>query len=125
MRKKTKFLPTSISVMLRNLFVRGIGVLFCLISVWLVFTLFFSDPFLSGFAAKGNFGNHGFVGNVIVFSRYIIGFIPALFLFLCLGRFGLSLFVDWDEERAPEYNLLRGFVTLCVGCAGLGLIAVS
>ena len=32
------------------------------------------------------------------------------------------MFIKWDEEHAPEYNLLRGFITLCVGCAGLGLM---
>ncbi len=122
MNKKSRFLPTSISDMLRKLFVRGVGVLFCLISLWFVFALFFYDPYLSGFAAHGTFGSQGIIGNVVVFVRYVIGFIPALFLFMCLGRFGLSLFVGWDEERAPEYNLLRGFVTLCIGCAALGLM---
>lgn len=122
MNKKSQFLPTSISDMLRKLFVRGVGILFCLISLWLVFALFFYDPYLSGFAAHGTFGNQGVIGNIVIFVRYVIGFIPALFLFMCLGRFGLSLFVGWDEERAPEYNLLRGFVTLCIGCAALGLM---
>ncbi len=108
--------------MLRKLSVRAIGVLFCLCSLWLVFALFFYNPYLSGFAVKGTFGNQGIIGNIVLFARYVVGFIPALFLFLCLGRFGLSLFIGWDEERAPEYNLLRGFVTLCIGCAALGLM---
>ena len=116
------FLPTSISVMLRNLFLRGVGVLFCLLSLWLMFALFFYDPYLSGFAVHGTFGNQGLVGNIVSFSRYVIGFVPSLFIFMCLGRFGLSLFVGWEEERAPEYNLLRGFITLCIGCASLGLM---
>ncbi len=123
MTKKSKFLPESISVMLRNLSLRGLGIVFCLLSLWLVIALFFYNPYLSGFAADSTFGNQGIIGNVVVFVRYVIGFIPALFLFMCLGRFGLSLFVGWDEERAPEYNLLRGFVTLCIGCAALGLMS--
>lgn len=122
MNKKSKFLPTSISDMLRKLYVRGIGILFCLCSLWLVFALFFYNPYLSGFAVQGTFGSQGIIGNIVTFTRYVVGFIPALFLFLCLGRFGLSLFIGWDEERAPEYNLLRGFVTLCIGCAALGLM---
>ncbi len=122
MNKKSKFLPTSISDMLRKLSVRGIGILFCLCSLWLVFALFFYNPYLSGFAVQGTFGSQGIIGNIVTFTRYVVGFIPALFLFLCLGRFGLSLFIGWDEERAPEYNLLRGFVTLCIGCAALGLM---
>ena len=85
----------------------------------------FGNPYLSGFAAQGSFGTQSFIGNVVNIIRYFIGFIPTLFLFLCLGRFGLSLMIGWNEERAPEYNLLRGFVTLCIGCAGLGLMSVS
>ena len=108
--------------MLRRLSLRGVGVLFGLLSIWLVLALFFYNPYLSGFAVHGTFGEQGIIGNTVSFSRYVIGFVPSLFLFLCLGRFGLSLFVGWDEERAPEYNLLRGFITLCLGCASLGLV---
>lgn len=125
MNKISNFLPTSISDMLRKLAVRAGGVMLCLFSLWLVFALFFYNPYLSGFAAHGTFGHQGIIGNIVVFTRYVVGFIPALFLFMCLGRFGLSLFVGWDEERAPEYNLLRGFVTLCIGCAALGLMFPS
>ena len=125
MEKKSHFLPESISAVLRNLALRGFGVFLCLISVWMIFALFFSNPYLSGVGAYGSFGNQGIIGNIVGFMRYVIGFIPTLFLLACLGRFGVSLFISWDEERAPEYNLLRGFVTLCIGCAGLGLIATS
>ena len=125
MNKEAKFLPSSISAMLHKLYVRGVGVLLCLFSVWLVFALFFYNPYLSGFAAQGTFGSKGIIGNIVIFVRYVVGFIPAMFLFMCLGRFGLSLFVGWDEERAPEYNLLRGFVTLCIGCCALGLMFPS
>jgi S-DNA-T family DNA segregation ATPase FtsK/SpoIIIE len=122
MEKRTKLLPESISALLRNLSLRGIGILFCLLSAVLILKLFFMNPYLSGVAAQGSFGNQGFFGNIVVLIRYVIGFIPTLFLFLCLGRFGLSLFVNWEEERAPEYNLLRGFVTLCIGCSAFGFM---
>lgn len=125
MEKKSKFLPASISAMLRNLLLRGAGVLLCLISLWLVFVLIFFNPYLSGVGVVSSFGNHGVIGNIVGFIKYVLGFLPALFLFLCLGRFGLSLLVGWEQERAPEYNLLRGFVNLCVGTAGLGLISLS
>jgi S-DNA-T family DNA segregation ATPase FtsK/SpoIIIE len=125
MEKNSHFLPASISSILRKLALRGVGIVLCLISIWLIFSLFMSDPFLSGFAAQGNFGKQSFIGNIVGFSRYMIGFIPTLFVFACLGRFGVSLFIGWDEERAPEYNFLRGFVTLCFGTAGLGLMSVS
>ena len=91
MNKNSKFLPTSISEMLRKLSVRGVGILLCLLSLWLVFILFFQNPYLSGFSVQGTFGSRGIIGNIVVFVRYMVGFIPALFLFMCLGRFGLSL----------------------------------
>ena len=122
MDRKSKFLPESISALLRNLALRIVGALLCVIALWLCLKLFFANPFLSGFAARGSFGSQGLFGGAVAFSRYVIGFIPTLFLLFCLGRFGLSLLIAWDEERAPEYNFLRGFVTLCVGCAGLGLL---
>ena len=125
MEKRTNLLPESISSLLRNLSLRAVGIVFCLLSLFLILKLFFFNPYLSGIAVQGSFGEHGIFGNIVGFFRYAIGFIPTLFLFLCLGRFGLSLFIKWDEERAPEYNLLRGFVTLCVGCAGLGLMFVN
>ena len=125
MERRTNLLPESISSLLRNLSLRALGVLFCLLSLVFILKLFFLNPYLSGVGAYGSFGAQGLFGNTVGFVRYVIGFIPALFLFLCLGRFGLSLFIGWDEERTPEYNLLRGFVTLCIGCAGLGLMFPS
>lgn len=125
MEKRTHFLPESISLMLRNLSLRVFGVVFCVLTVWFITVLFFYNPYLSGFAAYGSFGTQGIAGNIVGFFRYVIGFVPTLFLFLCLGRFGISLFARWDEERAPEYNLLRGFIALCFGTAGLGLLSVS
>lgn len=125
MDSDSNFLPESISVMLRKLCLRGVGIVLCFLSVWLIFALMFNDPYLSGFGAHGSFGNQNIIGNVVGFLRYVIGFVPSLFLFLCLGRFGISLLIGWDEERAPEYNLLRGFVALCLGTAGFGLVSVS
>lgn len=124
-KKQSNFLPESISIMLRNLMIRSAGIALCLVSLILIFILFFYNPYLDGFASASNFGNQGIIGNFVGIVKYLIGFFPTLFLFACLGRFGLSLFVGWDEERAPEYNFLRGFVGLCIGTAGLGLIAPS
>ncbi len=125
MEKKAQFLPASMAAMLRNLLLRSSGILLCFLSLLLVFGLLFFNPYLSGFGIQSSFGNHGIIGLVVGFVRFVVGCIPALFLFLCLGRFGLSILIGWDEERAPEYNFLRGFVTLCIGSAGLGLIAVN
>lgn len=125
MDKKSKFLPESISSLLRNLTLRALGVLVCLIALLLILALFFGGSYLSGFATQSTFGGQGVIGGTVAFSRYVVGFIPSLFLFLCLARFGLSLLIAWEQERAPEYNLLRGFVTLCVGSAGFGLMFPS
>lgn len=125
MDKKSKFLPESISSLLRNLTLRALGVLVCLIALLLILALFFGGSYLSGFATQSTFGGQGVIGGTVAFLRYVVGFIPSLFLFLCLARFGLSLLIAWEQERAPEYNLLRGFVTLCVGCAGFGLMFPS
>ena len=125
MDKKSKFLPESISALLRNLSMRALGALVCLIALLLILALFFGGSYLSGFATQSTFGGQGIIGGTVAFFRYVVGFIPTLFLLLCLARFGLSLLIAWEEERAPEYNLLRGFITLCVGCAGLGLMFPS
>ena len=122
MDKNSKFLPESISAVLRNLSLRGVGLIICLFSLWLILNLFFASSYLSGVAVQGSFGGQGLIGGTVAFVRYVVGFIPALFLFICFCRYGLSLLIAWEEERAPEYNLLRGFVTLCVGCAGFGLM---
>ena len=122
MDKKSKFLPESISALLRNVALRALGLIICLISLWMILNLFFASPYLSGFAVQSSFGGQGLIGGTVAFSRYVVGFIPSLFLFLCMARFGLSLLISWDEERAPEYNLMRGFVAVCIGCAGFGLM---
>lgn len=122
MDKKSNFLPESISALLRSLALRGVGLVVSLLALWLILVLFFGGSYLSGVAVQGSFGSQGLIGGTVAFCRYVVGFIPTLFLFLCLMRFGLSLLISWEEERAPEYNLLRGFVTLCVGCAGFGLM---
>jgi len=115
-------LPESISSMLRSLGVRLLGILFFILSVCLILTLFIYNPYYSGFFTASSFGVQTIIENVVGFIRYTIGFIPTLFIFMCLGRFGLSILIGWDEEHAPEYNFLRGFITLCIGTSGLGLI---
>ena len=125
MDRKSKFLPESLSALLRNLTLRASGLLLCLIAVWMLLTLCFASSYLSGFAVRSTFGGQGVFGYIVSFFRYVIGFIPTVFVLLCLMRYGLSLLIAWEEERAPEYNFLRGFVALCVGCAGLGLMFPS
>ncbi|MCQ2574595.1 MAG: DUF87 domain-containing protein [Alphaproteobacteria bacterium] len=125
MGKKQKFLPESISSMLHNLGMRVFGILFFVLSLWLIITLFVYNPYYSGFLTDSSFGEQNIIENIVGFIRYVIGFVPSLFIFMCLGRFGLSILIGWEEEHAPEYNFLRGFITLCIGTAGLGLINID
>ena len=62
------------------------------------------------------------MGNVVGFLRYGVGFIPALFLFLCVIRWGISWLVSNIDTSAPEYNFLRTFVALCLGASAMGMI---
>lgn len=123
--QEAKFLPERVSFALKNLARQSVGVILLLLGIWLTFALIFHNPYLNGFACASGFGDQNFMGNVVGFIRYGIGFVPALFLFLCLARIGVACFMNWEEGRAPEYNLLRGFIAICMGAAGLGAMAPS
>ncbi|MDE6478275.1 MAG: DNA translocase FtsK [Alphaproteobacteria bacterium] len=123
MESQAKFLPERVSGALKNLVLRAVGGALLVVGLWLVGGLFWHNPYLDGFAAASTFGPQGVVGQIVGPVRYVIGFVPALFLFLCIARFGLSLAMGWGEERAPEYNLLRGFIAICAASAGFGLVA--
>ena len=126
MEGKSKFLPDSVSGALKSVAMRTLGAVLFAVGVWAVSALVFHDPYLDGFAASSSFGNQFFMGNVVGVFRYAVGFVPTLFLFLCLARFGLSLMVARrDVTDAPEYNILRGFIAVCMGAAGFGLIMPS
>ncbi|MDR0741560.1 MAG: hypothetical protein LBF28_02190, partial [Rickettsiales bacterium] len=125
MANNAKFLPERVSGALKNLALRGTGAALLLLGAWFAFALIFHDPYLDGFAATSSFGAQSLVDNIVGFLRFGIGFIPALFLFLCLAHTGLSFVMNWLAERAPEYNLLRGFIAVCSGSAGLGAMAPS
>ncbi len=94
------------------------------LGLWALFALMVHNPYLDGFAAASTFGNQTAMGNIVGFVRYLIGFVPGMFLFLCIARWGLSWMAGW-QVASPEYNLLRGFVAICLGAAGFGLIMPS
>ena len=125
MKSESKFLPDSVSGALKSLFMRVCGAAILLIGLWAMFSLIFSNSYLDGFACASTFGMQSFMGNIVGFIKYSIGFIPALFLTLCLMRWGISMAMNWDAEYAPEYNILRGFVAVCAGAAGFGITAPS
>lgn len=123
MARKSNFFPESVSNALKILIKRVAGGLMLGVALWALVALFLFDPYLDGFAAASTFGNQSAMGQIVGFLRYGIGFIPAMFLILCFARWGLAWLANWDEYAAPEYNLIRCFVALCVGAAGFGLIA--
>lgn len=125
MSKQSKFLPDSMSGALKAMVGKLIGVGICLIVTWAVFALFFHNPYLNGIASASNLGAQSIMGDVVGFLRYAIGFVPALFLLLCFGRYGLTLLISAHGDSTPEYNILRGFIGLCLGAAGFGMLAPS
>lgn len=122
MEKQSKFLPDRVSGALKSLIKRIAGGVLLAIGLWALWALFFFNPYLNGFAAASTFGEQSIMGQVVGFLRYGVGFIPAMFLILCIARWGLAWIAGWEEETAPEYNFLRCFVVLCLGAAGFGLV---
>ena len=125
MAKKSTFLPDSISSALKAIAGRVLGAVVFLLGVWAVLALVFYNPYLDGFAAASTFGAQSVMGNVVGVVRYAVGAVPGLFVFLCVARFGLAKMIGLDGADTPEYDFLRGFIALCAGATGFGLIAPS
>lgn len=123
MEKQSKFLPERVSGALKSLVLRAAGAVMLVLGLWAALALVFHNPYLDGFAAAGTFGSQSLMGNVVGFVRYGVGFVPAMFLFLCMVRCGASWMLKAAAGAAPEYNILRGFIAVCAGAAGLGMIA--
>lgn len=122
---ESKFLPDSVSGALKKLLSRIIGGALMVLGLWAVFALIFHNPYLDGFAAAGTLGRQGLMGQVASFARYAVGFVPAMFVFLCIARLGYARLAAWQSDVPPEYNFLRGFIAVCMGSIGFGLIAPS
>ena len=122
MRKESRFLPESMSGALKSMAVRVFGAGLVMLGMCLVLALFFHNPYLDGFAAAGTYGAQSWLGQVAGFLRYGIGFLPTLFVFLCMMRGGVALATKRSDDVLPEYNILRGFIATFVGAAGFGLM---
>ena len=123
MKKNSKFLPERISDALKGMLSRLVGVVVCLVGLWAVFALLFFNPYLEGMATVSTFGNQSVMGSVVGFVRYVVGFVPALFLFLCVMRFGAMCTIGVKSDVGPEYNFLRGFIAVCMGAIGFGVLS--
>lgn len=119
----SKFLPDSVLGALKGFAIKLCGIAVALFAAWAVLALLIHNPYLDGVSAAGNFGNQSLMGNFVGMLRYMIGYIPTLFLLLCIGRYGINLMLGGGGDGTPEYNILRGFVAVCLGAAGFGLIA--
>lgn len=122
MDKSSRFLPERVSRTLKGLAMRVFGIALVVLGFCLVIALIFHNPYLDGFGAASSFGEQSILGQVAGFVRYGVGFVPALFLFLCVIRGGFALVANWGRSASPEYNLLRGFIALFVGASGFGLL---
>ncbi len=122
-KKSSKFLPDSISGVLKSLGARLFGALVFVLGVWAVCAMLFYDPYLSGFGVAGTFGTQSVMGHIVGFVRYGVGAIPGLFVFLCIARWGFMRMIALAGDGAPEYNFLRGFIAMCLGAAGFGLMS--
>lgn len=122
MSGESRFLPERLSGALKDLAWRLLGLGLFLIGGLLILAAVFYDSYLDGWAVSSTFGNHGVFGYIIGFMRYVFGFIPMIFLFLCMMRSGFYFMGGRDEMATPEYNVLRGFIALCLGCIGFGMV---
>lgn len=122
MDTQSKFLPASVSGALKSLAFRAAGAAILVLGIWMSGALIFHNPYLDGFAAASTMGRQSIMGNLVGVVRYLIGFVPALFVFLCVARRGLVMLTGARDENAPEYNFMRGFIAVCLGAAGFGMI---
>lgn len=123
MAGKSKFLPDSVSGMLKSLASRVLGAVVFLLGVWATFALLFYNPYLDGFAVSSTLGNQSVMGVCVGAIRYAVGVIPGLFLVLCFARWGLIKMVGLEISETPEYNFLRVFITVCLGAIGFGAVS--
>ncbi len=120
MKKSSGFLPQGVNDALKKFAKQSLGGLMLLLGIILIFNLFFYDPYLQGFYTASNFGEQGVFGNIIGFFIYSVGFMPSLFLFLCLSRISVFLMLNKQTYSSPEYNLFSGIVALFAGTIGFG-----
>lgn len=125
MERQSKFLPDSVSGALRRVLKRLLGAVLTVLGLWAIFALVFHNPYLDGFAVASTFGRQSIMGNVVSMFRYAVGFVPAVFIFLCAVRGGFALMMGRAEDASPEYNFLRGFVAVVAGAVAFGCIMPS
>ena len=123
MARQSNFLPESVSNALKSITKRAAGGVLLALALWALYALVFFNPYLDGFAAASTFGEQSVMGQIVGFLRYGIGFVPSMFLILCIARWGLAWLAGWESDATPEFNFIKCFIAVCAGAAGFGLIA--
>ncbi|MDR1207654.1 MAG: DUF87 domain-containing protein [Rickettsiales bacterium] len=124
MSEQTRFLPESMTAALKNFAARAAGALLLGLGVGFIVALVRHDPFLAGFMTASDFGRQSFIGDIISFIIFGIGWVPTLFVFLYVARAGAAILFSWTGDT-PEYNALCAFIAVTLGAAGLGAMFQS
>ncbi|MBQ8686621.1 MAG: DUF87 domain-containing protein [Alphaproteobacteria bacterium] len=123
MAGNSRFLPGSVADALRSLLKRFVGAVVLAVALWALGVLVFFNPYLDGFGVASTFGSHSVMGWCVGALRYAIGTIPGIFVLLCVARWGAARLIGLDCGATPEYNFLRGFIAVCLGATGFGLVS--
>lgn len=123
MVRNSRFLPDSVSGVLKSMLSRILGGLVCVFGVWATVALLLYNPYLDGVAVSSSFGSQSMMGLFVGAVRYVVGVVPGIFLMLCFARWGLVKLAGLEISETPEYNFMRVFITVCLGAIGFGMIA--
>lgn len=123
MVRNSRFLPDSVSGVLKSLMSRILGGLVCVLGGWATVALLLYNPYLDGVAVSSSFGSQSMMGMFVGAVRYLVGMVPGVFLLLCFARWGLVKLAGLEISETPEYNFMRVFITVCLGAIGFGMIA--
>lgn len=123
MVRNSRFLPDSVSGVLKSLMSRILGGLVCVLGGWATVALLLYNPYLDGVAVSSSFGSQSMMGMFVGGVRYVVGMVPGVFLLLCFARWGLVKLAGLEISETPEYNFMRVFITVCLGAIGFGMIA--
>ncbi len=125
MAGNSRFLPGSVAEALKSLLNRVVGAVVLGVGLWAIVALVFFNPYLDGFGVVSAYGSQSVMGWCVGALRYAVGVLPGLFILLCVARWGAARLIALDCGATPEYNFLRGFIAVCLGATGLGLISSS
>ncbi len=125
MSTHSDFLPQGLGASLKNFAKRLLGGVISLSGILLLIALFFYNPNLNSIGIASNFGEQNLMGHIIDFCKYSFGFIPAMFLFACVGRVGYFMLMKKETEKSNQYILLSFLTTFFIGVTAFGFISTD